>query len=41
MYKWYICPYCGQKLFMVKLDAVIQGLQIKCKKCKQIVNVSL
>lgn len=41
MYEWYYCPYCGQKLFMVRPDAVIKGLQIKCKKCKQLVYVSL
>ena len=37
---WYKCPHCGQTLFMIRSDAVIRGLQIKCKKCKQLVNVS-
>lgn len=41
MYNWYVCPHCGQKLFMVSPDAVIKGLQIKCKRCKEIINVSL
>jgi predicted Zn finger-like uncharacterized protein len=38
---WYICPHCGQKLFMVSDDAVIKGMEIKCKKCKKIIKVSL
>jgi predicted Zn finger-like uncharacterized protein len=38
---WYKCPKCGQKLFMVTEDAVIKGMQIKCKQCKKIINVSL
>lgn len=41
MYEWYECPHCGQKLFMVRKDAVIMGLQIKCKRCKNLINVSL
>ena len=39
--KWYCCPDCGQKLFVVNDDAVIKGMAIKCKKCKNIINVSL
>lgn len=39
--QWYKCPFCGQKLFMISPDANIRGMQIKCKKCKQIINVSL
>ena len=38
---WYLCPECGQKLFMIAPGAIIKGLQIKCKKCKKIINVSL
>lgn len=41
MLKWYECPECGQKLFQVRDDAVIKGLEIKCKKCKKIIKVSL
>lgn len=41
MYEWFLCQHCGQKLFRVRKDAVISGLQIKCKKCKQIIDVSL
>ena len=39
--KWYTCPECGQKLFMISPDAIIKGMEIKCKKCKQIIYVSL
>lgn len=39
--KWFLCPHCGQKLFQVAANAVIRGMEIKCKRCKQILNVSL
>ena len=39
--KWYMCPECGQKLFIVHPDALIRGMEIKCKKCRQIIKVSL
>lgn len=38
---WYCCPNCGQKLFKVSLDASASGIQLKCKQCKKIINVSL
>ena len=37
---WYECPSCRQKLFMMTEDAVIKGVEIKCKKCKKIIKVS-
>lgn len=37
---WYNCPNCGQKLFVITKDAVIRGMQIKCKKCRKIIDVS-
>lgn len=39
--RWYQCPVCGQRLFTVSKDAVIRGMQYKCKKCKRIIDVSL
>lgn len=39
--KWFCCPHCGQKLFMIDENAVIRGVEIKCKKCKKIIKVSL
>lgn len=38
---WFRCPSCGQKLFMVRDDASIKGMQIKCRSCKKLINVSL
>ena len=38
---WYQCPECGQKLFMIHPQAIIKGMEIKCKKCRQIIKVSL
>lgn len=39
--RWFCCPHCGQKLFMIGENAVIRGVEIKCKKCKKIIKVSL
>lgn len=41
MYEWYYCPFCGQKLFMISDTGIIKGMQIKCKKCKRIINVEI
>ena len=38
---WYCCPTCGQKLFRVTQDAYAQGIEFKCKKCKEIVKVKI
>jgi DNA-directed RNA polymerase subunit RPC12/RpoP len=38
--EWYKCPECGQKLFKITPDAVIKGIQIKCKQCRKLINVS-
>ncbi len=39
--EWYKCPECGQKLFCIQPGAVIRGMQIKCKQCRKLINVSL
>lgn len=39
--QWYTCPYCRQKLFKIAEDAVIKGLQIKCKSCKRIIDINM
>lgn len=36
---WYCCPKCKQKLFKVNKDFVMKGIQLKCKKCKTIINI--
>lgn len=38
---WYKCPSCGQNLFKITPGATIRGLQIKCKKCKKLINVNV
>lgn len=39
--RWYKCPECGQKLFIISEDAVIKGMEIKCKQCKKIIKVTV
>ncbi|MBQ1438019.1 MAG: hypothetical protein IIZ07_08825 [Ruminococcus sp.] len=38
---WYQCPNCRQRLFKVETTASIRGVEMKCKKCRQIIKVSL
>ena len=38
---WYCCPYCKQKLFKVKENALVKGIELKCKKCKEKVNINI
>lgn len=38
--RWYCCS-CGQKLFKVLPGAVVKGLQIKCKKCRNIIQIDM
>lgn len=42
--KWYICPYCGQKMFPYdERSAHVDGISIKCKGrgCRKIVKVKI
>jgi predicted RNA-binding Zn-ribbon protein involved in translation (DUF1610 family) len=39
--RWWRCPECGKNLFMVRSEAKIRGMQIKCRGCRKIINVSL
>lgn len=38
---WYCCSHCKQKLFKVKKNASVKGIEFKCKKCKQILNINI
>ena len=38
---WFCCPRCKAKLFKLRPYARAEGLEIKCRKCKKIINVSL
>ena len=41
MDKWYRCPVCGQKLLKVSNKAKSKGLYIKCKKCKNEIEIKV
>ena len=32
---WYICPRCGKKLIRIPPDAVLYGVPVYCRACKQ------
>ena len=38
---WYRCPICGQKILKVNGLAKSQGLFIKCKKCKNEIEIKI
>ena len=38
---WYCCPECGQKIFKIFPGGKISNVQVKCKKCRKIIMVSL
>ena len=38
--EWYCCS-CGQKFFKIRPGAVVKGVQIKCKRCKEIINITI
>lgn len=37
--EWWLCPMCGQKLLMIDSLKHIEGVYVKCKKCKQEVEI--
>ena len=39
MKQWYYCPVCGQKLLMVEPSKKFEGVYIKCKRCRQEVEI--
>lgn len=42
MQKWYYCPKCGNKLAKYEpLNAVCKGVFVKCRLCKDIVEIKL
>lgn len=38
---WYICPYCGKKLFPVEKDTQAKNLPQMCKACKHKFKVNI
>lgn len=38
---WFHCPHCGKKQFKVSPEARASGIELKCKNCKQIIEVNI
>ena len=38
---WYCCPCCSQKLFKVSTNVIVKGIELKCKKCKKLIQVNI
>nr|DAS27406.1 MAG TPA: cysteine-rich protein [Caudoviricetes sp.] len=41
MKKWFICPYCKQKLIKYDEKAECKLVFIKCKKCKKQIEINI
>lgn len=39
--KWYACPYCGQKLVIVNNVAHSAGVYVRCKRCRNEVEIKV
>lgn len=39
MKQWYYCNICGQKLLQIDPAVKISGVYIKCKRCRQEVEI--
>ncbi len=37
--KWYTCPVCQNHLLKVEDDFIAKGVYIKCKKCKNNIEI--
>lgn len=38
---WYQCSKCGQKLFRINKDSVVHGIEVKCKKCRHVIEINI
>lgn len=38
---WYRCPVCGQKILKIKENAKASKLYIKCKRCKNEIEINI
>ena len=38
--KWYTCPTCHTKLFRMTPKTLIREMEIKCRRCKRIIEVN-
>lgn len=39
--EWYRCPICGQKLLQKNKDGESKDIFIKCKKCKNEIEIKI
>lgn len=39
--RWYKCPECGQNLFKIYPGSSCRGILYKCKRCKQILEITI
>ena len=39
--EWYCCRKCGQKLFKIYPGAKARGILMKCKRCKEIIEITI
>lgn len=37
--EWHNCPVCGQKLLKINSKKKIEGVYIKCKRCRQEIEI--
>ncbi len=38
---WYLCPICGKRLFLYHDAAVCRGLFIKCRECRNEIEIKI
>lgn len=39
--KWIHCPTCGKRLCIADSTAKAQGIYLKCKECKKIIEIKI
>lgn len=39
--RWYLCPYCGQKILKYDKEAKSKKIYIKCKKCSKEIEIKI
>lgn len=39
--KWWLCPKCQKKILQYKEDGNAKNIYIKCKKCKEIIEINI
>ena len=39
--KWYHCPYCGKKIVIYHNGASCNGVYVRCKECRRIIEIKI